>query len=68
LSRESVGRYFSGFVANLIEVMAGRNDAVADIGGVLERIEQLLPATADGPAKTLMVAIYALWHRTLAPG
>jgi hypothetical protein len=23
--------------------------------------------TADGPVKTLMVAIYALWHRTLAP-
>jgi hypothetical protein len=34
---------------------------------VLERIEQLLGGIADGPAKTIMVAIYALWHRSLAP-
>jgi hypothetical protein len=34
---------------------------------VLDRIEHLLPGTADVPGKTLLVAIYAMWHRTLAP-
>ena len=37
------------------------------MSAVLERIEQLLPGTAGGPAKTLMVAIYTLWHRLAAP-
>ncbi len=63
----SASRYFSGFVGNLADTFAGRNEGVADMRAVLERIEQLLPGTADGSAKTLMVAIYALWHRTLAP-
>lgn len=64
---KSVSRYFSGFVVHLADTFAGRNEGVPDIRPVLERIEQLLPGTADGPAKSLMVAIYALWHRTLAP-
>jgi hypothetical protein len=64
---ESASRYFSGFVGNLADTFAGRNEGVADIRAVLERIEQLLPGTADGLAKTLMVVIYALWHRALAP-
>lgn len=64
----SAARYFSGFASHLIDTFAGRNDGVPDMSAVLERIEYLLPATADGPAKGHMVAIYALWHRTLAPG
>ena len=64
---ESASRYFSGFVGHLADTFAGRNEGVTDMRAVLERIEQLLPGTADGPVKTLMVAIYALWHRTLAP-
>ena len=65
--QESASRYFSGLAGNLADAFAGRTEGVADIRAVLERIEQLLPGTADGPAKTLMVAIYALWHRALAP-
>lgn len=64
---ESAGRYFSGFVGHLADTFAGRNEGVTDMRAVLERIEQLLPRTADRPAKTLMVAIYALWHTALAP-
>lgn len=64
---ESVSRYFSGFVAHLADTFAGRNEGVTDIRPVLERIEQLLPGTADGPVKAVMVAIYALWHRALTP-
>jgi hypothetical protein len=64
---DSASRYFSGFVQNLVEVFAGRDESVADIREVLERIEQFLPGTAEGPAKTIMVATYALWHRSLAP-
>jgi hypothetical protein len=63
----SVSRYFSGFVGHLADTFAGRNEGVTDMRAVLERIEQLLPGTADGPVKVLMVAIYALWHRVLAP-
>jgi hypothetical protein len=63
----SASRYFSGFVGNVADTLAGRNEGVTDIRPVLERIEQLLPGTANEPGKTLMVAIYALWHRTLGP-
>ncbi len=58
----SVGRYFSGFVAHLADALAGRSESVADMQAVLERIEQLSTGTADGPDKALMVAIYAMWH------
>jgi len=63
----SVSRYFSGFVDHLVDTFASRTDGVTDLRTVLERIERLLPGTADGPAKELMVAIYALWHRVLMP-
>jgi len=62
----STSRYFSGFAEHLADTFAGRNEGVTDMRAVLERIEQLLPGTADGPAKTFMVAIYALCHRTVA--
>lgn len=64
-SHASVPRYFAGFTENLLDVLAGREDGVADIRGVLERIEQMLPGTADGEVKTMLVAIYAMWHRTI---
>lgn len=67
VNHSSAGRYFSGFISHLIDTFAGRNDGVPDMAAVLERIEQLLPSTADGPAKGYMVAIYSLWHRTVAP-
>ena len=68
LDQTSVGRYFSGFVTNLADMFAERNEAVTDIRPVLERIEQdFVPGLADGDTKALMVAIYALWHRKLEP-
>jgi len=57
--------YFRGFVEHLIEVLAGREAGVTNMHEVLARVEALMPGTADGPAKTTMVAIYALWHRVL---
>jgi hypothetical protein len=63
----TVGRYFSGLVGHLSELIAKRQEGVPPMDGVLERIEQLVPGTADGAAKTLMVALYALWHRFLVP-
>jgi hypothetical protein len=61
--RDTVGRYFSGFVGHLSELIAKRQEGVPPLEGVLERIERLVRGIADGPAKTMMVAIYALWHR-----
>lgn len=59
----SVDRYFSGFISNLVDAFAGRTDGVTDIRPVLESIEEQVPGLADGEAKALMVAMYALWHR-----
>jgi hypothetical protein len=64
---KSVDRYFSGFVGHLMEALAKRGDGVTDMDTVLERIEELVPGTAEGAAKNMMVAIYALWHRVLVP-
>jgi hypothetical protein len=63
---KSVSRYFSGFVGHLVETLAERTEGVTNMQAVLERIEQQLPGIADGPDKTLMLAIYALWHNVLA--
>jgi hypothetical protein len=62
----SASRYFSGFVEHLANVFAGRTEGMAPMREVLARIEQISPGIADGPDKTLMVAIYALWHSALA--
>jgi hypothetical protein len=64
---KSVDRYFSGFVGHLMEALAERGEGVTDMKTVLQRIEELVPGTAEGAAKNMMVAIYALWHRVLAP-
>jgi hypothetical protein len=63
----SVASYFDGFVANLLEVFADREKPIADMQGVLARIEELVPGTVDGDAKFVMIAIYAIWHRVMIP-
>jgi hypothetical protein len=63
----SATTYFDGLVVNLLDVFAGREKAVTNMRDVLGRIEELVPGTADGHAKTVMIAIYALWHRVLSP-
>jgi len=65
-SNESAPRYFSGLVANLTDAGSGQVEAVAPMAAVLERIEEILPGTGDGEVKAIMVAIYALWHGTVA--
>jgi hypothetical protein len=62
---KSAANYFEGFVENLVEAVAGRTDGPTDMRKVLEKVEKLTPGTADGDAKTIMVAIYELWHRFL---
>ena len=64
---KSTSRYFGGYVAHLVDVIGERHEGVVDMSTVLERIEQLLPGTADGPAKEFMLAIYALWHGLIEP-
>jgi len=64
---QSVGHCFSGFVEHLIEVLARRAAAITNITAVLERIEVIVPGLQDSDARAQMVAIYALWHRVVAP-
>lgn len=64
---KSVDRYFTGFVGHLMDAIAERSEGVTDMKTVLQRIEELVPGTANGAAKDMMVAIYVLWHRVLAP-
>jgi hypothetical protein len=63
--QKSAERYFSGFVTHVLDQSSEPQPEITDITPVLERIEKLLPGTGDGPAKTYMVGIYALWHRLL---
>jgi hypothetical protein len=65
LSQATASAYFRGFVEHLLEVLADREPAVISMQDVLARIEELVPGTADGEAKTSMVAIFVLWHRVL---
>lgn len=66
-TQDSAPRYFAGFVEQLASVRAGSSDGVPDMRAVLERIEKIVPGTADGAAKRSMVAIYVLWHALLNP-
>jgi hypothetical protein len=64
--RETAATYLSGFLENLLAVRSGEEPGVQPMDHVLARIEELTPGTADSPAKTSMVAIYALWHGVTA--
>lgn len=59
---KSADRYFGGFVNHLVGTLARPDPELPDMRAVLERIEGLLRGTADGPGKSYMIAIYALWH------
>jgi hypothetical protein len=63
---DSAERYFSGLIGNLIDAASGESDGVVPMDAVLEQIEELLPGTAEGHVKQVMVATYALWHGTMA--
>jgi hypothetical protein len=57
----------NGFLEVMLPVLRGDEDVVpVDMGGVLERIETLLPGEASPAKRAPLVALYALWHRLLA--
>ncbi|GGJ90101.1 hypothetical protein GCM10010123_19930 [Pilimelia anulata] len=62
---KSAANYFRGFIENIVETLAKREKSAADMRKVLARIEALVPGTAGSDPKTIMVAIYALWHQFL---
>ena len=63
----SAERYFSGFSEHLLATFDGSNEGVTEMQAVLERIEELVPGTAEGRTKQAMAATYVLWHRFLVP-
>ena len=67
LTKDTAVRYLDGFIRHLNDVKAGRTEGMADMNGVLGRIETLVPSTAASPARTAMIALYFLWHRNLPP-
>ena len=67
LDQGSAERYLSGLLERIIEISAGREEGIPDMGAVLEKIEKLVPGTSPGPAKEALVAIYVLLHRVTAP-
>ena len=67
LTKDTAVRYLDGFIRHLNDVKAGRAEGVADMNGVLGRIETLAPGMAASPAGTAMIALYVLWHRNLPP-
>jgi len=67
LTKDTAAQYLDGFVRHLHDIKAGRAQGAVDMDGVLERIETLVPGTAASPARTAMIALYALWHYHLPP-
>jgi hypothetical protein len=57
-------RFLSGFLSELESVLMGHEEALTDIGSVLEKIEQQVPALAP-TSRLPMVALYLLYHRHL---
>lgn len=46
---------------------SGQTDDGIDLTAVVEKIERLVPGMADGPPKTAMVGLYAMWREWAAP-
>lgn len=67
LTHESAVRYFGGFADHVLGLWGGDGEGVPPMGDVLERIEQLVPGTQPGPAKTAMVGLYCSWHGLVDP-
>lgn len=63
----SVGRYFTGFVEHLLDLLRDPSQPIADMEKILVRIERLVPGTHDGSARAMMMGIYALWHARTNP-
>lgn len=64
----SAGTYLQGFVDLLRPLLLEDGGTLkADLTPVLELVERLLPAEAKAAARRPMIALYALWHRIMAP-
>jgi hypothetical protein len=66
LTKDMATRYLDAFIRHLLDVDSGGRQGVVNMDGVLARIETLVPGTAASPARTAMIALYALWHQRLS--
>ena len=62
MTHASAERYFGGFADHVLSLWSGEGEGVLPMGEVLERIEELVPGTQPGPAKTAMVGLFRAWH------
>ncbi|MBJ7520175.1 MAG: hypothetical protein JHC84_10805 [Solirubrobacteraceae bacterium] len=62
----SVLRYFNGLLEHVVDVFAGREEALTDMREVLTKVEQRVAGTQPGLERTAMVGMYVLWHHRLA--
>jgi hypothetical protein len=68
LTTTSAPMYLDGLLGHMIDLNARGKTEIADLSAVLERVETMLPPlSATTPGRTELVAIYALWHRIVAP-
>ncbi|MDQ5807158.1 MAG: hypothetical protein M3320_00620 [Actinomycetota bacterium] len=63
----SAPRYFGGFADHVLGLWVGEGEGVPPMVKVLDRIEELVPGTQPGPAKTAMVGLYRAWHGAVHP-
>jgi hypothetical protein len=56
-TRGSAARYFGGFANHVLGLRVGEGQGVPPMAEVLDQIEQLVPGTQPGPAKTAMVGL-----------
>lgn len=64
---ETAEMWLNGVAEAFIGWYGGQTDEGIDLTGLVEKVQELVPATPDGAAKAAMVAIYALWNDWTAP-
>ncbi len=60
--------WLNGVAEAFISWYSGHTDDGINLSAVVDKIENIVPAMTDGPAKTAMVAVYALWNDWTDPG
>ncbi len=63
----TAARYFGGFADHVLGLGVGEGEGVPPMDKVLDRIEELVPGTQPGPAKTSMVGLYCAWQGVVHP-
>lgn len=59
--------WLDGAAEAFIAAYSGQTDQGIDLTAVVAEIERLVPGMPDGPARTAMVGLYALWREWTAP-